>query len=68
MKLKIDEFSIFVKFLKCSSKESTNQFFKRKCKTAFPTKFKTMNLKADAWSVFLIFISIGGFFHPAPYT
>ena len=31
---------------------------KKKCKTAFSAKFSTMKLKADACSVFLIFISI----------
>ena len=34
------------------------QHIKRKCKTAFSSKFKATKLKADEQSVFLIFVSI----------
>ena len=42
---------------------------KRMCKTAFSTKFRTMELKVDTGSIFLIFISINQqLFHLAPCT
>ena len=66
MKLKIDAFSIFMIFLKWSTKEYMNKFFRRatvdkplvikKCPVPSLIMFMMMKLKIDVFSACMIFL------------